>query len=146
MVGRIWGVKPFLYATSPCTWSPRLVRVSRDQNTRRRLSFPLFTDKRQEFLVCPIFPITSNLHEVDALLWRRTRATEWRLHRGSCGLSFFFLSDCYVLWFGLCVIVNIAFPYFLICFKLRTYLFMYYIELPHASHVLIFESTHKLLR
>jgi uncharacterized protein YhhL (DUF1145 family) len=55
------------------------------------------------------------------------------------------LSDYRVLLFDLYVIVNIAFPYFLIRFKLCTYLFMYYIELSHASHILIFESTHKLL-
>ena len=48
---------PFLYATSPRTWSLRPVRVPGDQNTRWRLPFLLSTDKRQEFLISLFFPI-----------------------------------------------------------------------------------------
>ena len=47
-------VTPSLYATSPNARSLRPVRVPSDQNTRWQLSFPLSTNKGQEFLVFPI--------------------------------------------------------------------------------------------
>jgi hypothetical protein len=46
---------PSLYATSPRARSLRLVRVFSDQNTRWRLLFSLYTNKRQEIRVSLIF-------------------------------------------------------------------------------------------
>jgi hypothetical protein len=49
---------PSIYATKPRTRSLKLIRVSSDQITRRRVSFHFFTDKRQEFIVSSHFSDT----------------------------------------------------------------------------------------
>jgi len=49
---------PSVYATNPRTRSLKPIRVSSDQNTRRRFSIHFFTDKRQEFIVSSHFPDT----------------------------------------------------------------------------------------
>jgi hypothetical protein len=92
--------------------------------------FYFSTDKRQEFLVFPYFPDTH--HECGGRSpRRRTRATEWRLRWGPCGLSFVFVwSSCFIVWF--CVIVNFH-SHLLIRFNFFTYLFMHCIKLFHAS-------------
>jgi len=54
---------------------------------------PFFTDKRQEFIASLYFPDKDRyiLDEVEYSPRRRTRATEWRLRWGPCGLSFVFV-------------------------------------------------------
>jgi hypothetical protein len=44
-------LKPSFYAINPLTRTLRPVRVPSDQNIGWRLSFPLFTNKEQEFIV-----------------------------------------------------------------------------------------------
>jgi hypothetical protein len=60
---------PSFYATNSRTRSLRPIRVPSDQNTRWRLSFPLFTNKRQEFITSPYLPDT-----FDGVEYRRDAA------------------------------------------------------------------------
>jgi hypothetical protein len=64
----------------------------------------------------------------------RGRATEWQLRWG----RYYF----WHYWTKLCIFY--VFKFFAFCLILFFVLFINYIELSHASHVLIFESTHKL--
>jgi len=65
---------PSLYATSSHTRFLRPIRVSSDQNTRWRLSFPHSTNKRQEFIIFPISPyLLDTMPESGRLSRRRTR-------------------------------------------------------------------------
>ena len=65
---------PSFYAISPNFQTLRLVEVPSYQNTRWRLSFPLFIDKRQEFFVLSSHTIPNYLNLEGWLSWCRTCA------------------------------------------------------------------------
>ena len=89
---------------------------------------PFSTDKRLRFLVphiCQI-KIDTNTHfprfKVEYSPRRRTRATEWRLHWGPCGLSFVFVWFVFVFVFGCLLLICLSFCYLLMCFKHFTHI------------------------
>jgi hypothetical protein len=129
---------PFLYAISLRVRSQRLVRVPSDKNTRWWLSFPRFTDKRQEFLVSLIFQLHSKSGHITATLHhvrQNDDSTRDPLWTKLC----LFLILCFIVGF-VCLFINMNFLYLLTCFKFYTYLMMYCIELSHASHVSNFQA------
>jgi hypothetical protein len=132
---------PSLYATSLRTGSLRPVRVPSDQNTRWRLPvhiLPIRDKNSLSLYICQIdhyiFPERVDDHA----------ATPYMCGRMANPLGTLWIKFCFCLiimfYCLVCVfIVNMNFLYlFLTRFNVCTYLFMHCIELPHASHALIF--------
>ena len=87
----------------------------------------------QEFLVYPIFQ--KSYPRVEAFSQRRrSRATKQQLHWGPCRLSFVFYLIIVFYYLVYVFTVNMHFLYlFFNILKFCTYLFIYCIELIHAS-------------
>ena len=114
---------PSLYATSPRARSLRPVRVPSDQNTRWRLPFHFPPTKDNIFLSPHICQKDKDryihfIFEVEYSPRRRTRATEWRLYWGPCGLNFVFV--WFVCVFMCLLLICLSCCYLLICFKYFT--------------------------
>jgi hypothetical protein len=104
----------FLYATSPRIRSLRPIRVPSDQNTRWRLSFYFFTDKRQEFIISPYFSISRYLPESE--IFAATPHTCDNLHR------IYSLQQVKMIPWPLCCLLLIHNLEEIICFiMMRTY-------------------------
>jgi hypothetical protein len=111
---------PSLYAISPRTRSLRLVRVPSDQNTRWKWNIHRDAAHVRRNLLSSHVCQIDTLDEVEYSPRCRTRATEWRLHWGPCGLSFVFV--WFVCVFMCLLLICFSFCYLLICFKFFTHI------------------------